>query len=192
MATSAVAIRNPVYGEDESDVLISKATWTLKLSGLVFAGLLVIGRSASYGNVTWTPTFHPADAPLIVLSTSHGSPLPAPTKYKGVDSAAISKRSAAAEVVVFNPGSSGDGEDNRQGDQNGGTAGHVDKNHPDDHDSDVTGSGNTAAGSGHGSGAGTVAQASSTSAAQGSGNGSGAATAGNASRTSAAAQGSGH
>src|ERR1700736_5333996 len=109
MATSAVAIRNPVYGEDESDVLISKATWTLKLSGLVFAGLLVIGRSASYGNVTWTPTFPPAGAPLIVLSTSHGNPLPASTKYKGVDPAAISKRSAATEVVVFDPGKGGDG-----------------------------------------------------------------------------------
>src|ERR1700674_6035268 len=108
MATSAVAIRNPVYGEDESDVLISKATWTLKLSGLVFAGLLVIGRSASYGNVTWTPTFHPANSPLIVQLDGSRKPAPVVPKL-GSGEAVMIKASAANEVLAFNPGNSGDG-----------------------------------------------------------------------------------
>ena len=68
MVTTATAIPIPLY-EDDSDALISKSTWPLKLSGLVFAGLLLIGRSASYGNVTWTPTYHPAASPLIVQTS---------------------------------------------------------------------------------------------------------------------------
>src|ERR1700736_4270754 len=110
MATSAVAIRNPVYGEDESDVLISKATWTLKLSGLVFAGLLVIGRSASYGNVTWTPAYHAASSPLVVLVAGSQKPAPVVPKLGNVDGL-MSKASAANEVIVFHPGNSGDGQD---------------------------------------------------------------------------------
>src|SRR5207245_11194265 len=115
VGSSAAVIRNPAYAEDGSEVLISKATWSLKLSGMLFAGLLILGRSASYGNVTWTPTLHPAGSPLIVTINSHSTPKPVPSSAKGSDPAAVSKRSAAAEVVAFDPGNSGDGEDGHHG-----------------------------------------------------------------------------
>ena len=52
MSTDGTLLRGIAYEQDgESDQLISRATWSLKLSGLVFAGLLVLGRSASSGNV---------------------------------------------------------------------------------------------------------------------------------------------
>lgn len=42
MSTDSNVLRHFDYQEvDESEQLISKATWSLKLSGLVFAGLLV-------------------------------------------------------------------------------------------------------------------------------------------------------
>src|SRR4029077_4013990 len=98
-------VRNPAYLPDDSEVLISKSTWTLKLSGLVFAGLLVIGRSASYGNLSWTPTFHPADSPLVVELAGSRQPAPIVPKILSID-AVMNKASAANEVVVFHPGNS--------------------------------------------------------------------------------------
>src|SRR6202011_4773124 len=133
MATSAVAIRNPVYGEDESDVLISKATWTLKLSGLVFAGLLVIGRSASYGNVTWTPAYHAASTPLIVQLAGSQKPAPVVPSFGSIDGL-MNKASTANEVIAFHPGNSGDG-----GEGNGSGASSM--HGPNDHDSDAQGGG---------------------------------------------------
>src|SRR2546421_55341 len=178
VGSSAAVIRNPAYAEDGSEVLISKATWSLKLSGMLFAGLLILGRSASYGNVTWTPTLHPAGSPLIVTINSHSTPKPVPSSAKGSDPAALSKRSAAAEVVAFDPGNSGDGEDGHNGGSgDSGDNSHDQKSQTNDHDADANGSGHTAAGSGHGSGAGTAAHASSTSA-KGSSGSAGASAAG--------------
>src|SRR3981081_1977861 len=178
--TTLAGSRNPVY-DDDGDVLISKSTWSLKLSGLIFAGLLVLGRSASYGNLTWSATFHPASTPLTVIQgATKPHPIPAtPKNVGGLDAAALSKRSAASEVVVFNPGNSNDEKDgNGNGDShedsNGGNA-----NHHDD-----------GQGSGHGSGNGTAAHASSPRPSQGSGHGSGAVSAAGPSSTSA--KGSGH
>jgi len=65
--TSSYLVNRAVYDTVDSEVLISKSTWPLKLSGFVFAGLLIVGRSASYGDVTWTPTYHAASSPLQVL-----------------------------------------------------------------------------------------------------------------------------
>ncbi|TMF84638.1 MAG: hypothetical protein E6I07_12295, partial [Chloroflexi bacterium] len=95
------------YGEDDTEALISKSTWSLKLSGLIFAGLLIIGRSASYGNIQWTPTFHPAGTPLTVIETTRPStpnPAQVPKTLPSVDSAALTKRAAAAEVISFSVG----------------------------------------------------------------------------------------
>ena len=108
MATTAAAIPIPLY-EDDSDALISKSTWPLKLSGLVFAGLLLIGRSASYGNVTWTPTYHPAASPLIVQTSSQPRPVPAIPNVHTADPAALSKPSTAEEVVAFSAGNAAGG-----------------------------------------------------------------------------------
>jgi len=59
VSTDGTLLRRMAYEQDgESDQLISKATWSLKLSGLVCGVLLVLGRSASSGNVVWNPTFH--------------------------------------------------------------------------------------------------------------------------------------
>src|SRR5205807_1182840 len=109
---------SPAYLDDDSEVLISKATWPIKLSGIIAAGLLVIGRSASYGNVTWTPAFHPASSPLVVIINNVPKPAPLPAVPKtvpSVDPALISKRSAASEIIAFHPGKAsgeGDGESN--------------------------------------------------------------------------------
>jgi len=100
--TETNTLVNRAYQEDDADALISKSSWSLKLSGLVFAGLLVIGRSASYGNIQWTPTFHQASTPLVVIQTLNSSksdPAPIPKKAPSIDSAAaLSKRAAASEV----------------------------------------------------------------------------------------------
>src|ERR1700682_2980354 len=138
LAISAATPGNPV-ADGELEVLISKSTWSLKLSGLIFAGLLVVGRSASYGNVTWTPTFHAAGSPLIVQASGHPAPAPAPPALRTDVAGAMSKPSAAHEVVVFNPGNSGDGQDGNNGSGGG-------SNHHDD-----------GQGRGHGSGKGTAA-----------------------------------
>src|SRR2546428_3083798 len=56
VTTDHVFLRAAKYEtDDETDVLISRSTWSLKLSGLIAGVLLVIGRSASYGNITWSP-----------------------------------------------------------------------------------------------------------------------------------------
>src|ERR1700738_3279283 len=145
------------YAMDDSEVLISKATWTLKLSGLVFAGLLIVGRSASYGNITWSPAHHSAASPLVVEVAHRNAPAPSLPTLRGSDPAALSKPSAADERVAFSPGTSGDGEGGHSGD--GGNSG------GDHHD---------AQGSGHGSGnaASTVTETSASVNAQGSGHGS--------------------
>ena len=116
--------RNPAY-EDDRDTLISKASWPLRVSGIVFAGLLLIGRSASYGNVTWTPAFHANATPLVVIAGGQKAP-PIPPKPVQNDPAAISKRSAADEVVAFSPGNDddeGDGHSGSGGDEHGGSGG---------------------------------------------------------------------
>ena len=66
--------------DDHSDELISKSTWSLKISGLVCGVLLVLGRSASYGNVTWTPVYHAPSSPLVVLIVEKPSKAPAPAR----------------------------------------------------------------------------------------------------------------
>src|SRR5437868_7093020 len=109
--TSSYLVNRSVYSAVDSEQLISKSTWPLKLSGFVFAGLLVVGRSASYGDVTWTPTFHPA-SPLQVITMTNSKPAPStpvPKTNGNTDASAAVKRSAADEVVVFNAGDSGDG-----------------------------------------------------------------------------------
>src|SRR5438552_1408991 len=156
---SSFASNRAIYDAVDSEALISKSTWSLKLSGLVFAGLLVLGRSASYGNVTWTPTLHPASLPLTVIH-SQRAPAPSTPNYRTSDPADLSKPAAAEEVIAFSPGNSAGGSDAEK-------ASH---------------------GSGHGSGAGTAGGPSSTSA-KGSGHGSGAGSAGGPSITSAKGSG---
>src|SRR5256712_11342574 len=100
--------------EDPNEVLVSRSTWPLKLSGLVFAGLLVLGRSASYGDVTWTPTYHAASSPLQVLMVGKSSPppnTPVPKSHGNIDPSRAVKRSAAEEVLPFNAGRRGEGRD---------------------------------------------------------------------------------
>ena len=87
MITSSGVILPLAYGGDSAEALISKSTWPLKVSGLVFAGLLVLGRSASYGNVTWTPTYHGPGSPLIV-QTSGVPAAPAKPILRSADPAA--------------------------------------------------------------------------------------------------------
>jgi hypothetical protein len=133
VTTDSTFLRNPAYVDDESEVLISRSSWPLKLSGIAFGVLLVLGRSASYGNITWTPTYHSAGSPLIVLINSKPSPSPTvPKTLPSINAAAISKRSAATEVVTFSPG----------------------RNATDDGDGDASGSGNSDAGTVTGSNAG--------------------------------------
>src|SRR5205807_9098527 len=79
---------------------------------LVFAGLLVLGRSATYGNVTWTPTFHPAATPLQVIEHGRAPTPPMPAAPLKMDPLAAVKRSAADEVLAFSAG-------DEQGDGNG-------------------------------------------------------------------------
>src|SRR5439155_2454 len=102
----------------------------LKLSGLVFAGLLVIGRSASYGNIQWTPTFHQADTPLVVIQTvkrSAPNPNPIPKTLPSIDSAALSKRAAASEVIAFSAGKTAT--DDTEADGNGSPSSVGDSHH---------------------------------------------------------------
>lgn len=116
MTTTITLARNPAYEDDDSEELVSKATWPLKLSGLLFAGMLVLGRSATYGNITWAPAHHGASAPLVVVVHATDPSTPGPSTPKSVpltDPGALGTRSAADEVVTFSPGSnSGDDEDN--------------------------------------------------------------------------------
>ena len=112
MTASVISPRNAAYLSDDSEVLISKSTWTLKLSGLLFAGLLVIGRSASYGNLTWTPTFHAADSPLVVQLAASKKPAPAMPNLGTGTPAVMTKAAAAEEVVAFHPGNSDGGDGN--------------------------------------------------------------------------------
>src|SRR5437899_3679588 len=121
LSTTAAAVSIYAY-EDESDALISKSTWPLKLSGLVFAGLLLIGRSASYGNVTWTPTYHSAFSPLIVQTGGQPRPAPAIPKVRTIDAAALSKPSAAEEVVTFSAGNAAGGSEGATGSKAGSGA----------------------------------------------------------------------
>ena len=121
MTSSVASPRNAAYFSGDSEVLISKSTWPLKLSGLLFAGLLVIGRSASYGNVTWTPTFHEASSPLVVELAASRKPAPPMPNLGSGTPAILTKAAAAEEVVAFHPGNSGDGEDGNG--ENGGGGG---------------------------------------------------------------------
>src|SRR5260370_16644812 len=102
LTTSVATARNPAYLPDDSEVLISKAMWTLKVSGLVFAGLLVIGRSASYGNVTWTPAYHAASSPLVVQVAGSQKPAPVVPKVGNVDGL-MSKASPPHKVLTSHP-----------------------------------------------------------------------------------------
>src|SRR6202158_4540715 len=157
LTISVAPARNPAYLPDDSEDLISKSTWPLKLSGLVFAGLLVIGRSASYGNVTWTPAYHAASTPLTVQLAGSQKPAPVVPSFGSIDGL-MNKASTANEVIAFHPGNSGDG-----GEGNGSGASSM--HGQNDHDSDAQGSGNTAAGSTNGSTNGaTTANETSTSA----------------------------
>ena len=107
MATDHTFLRTANYDvDDETDGLISRSTWSLKLSGVIAGVLLVIGRSASYGAITWAPAYHHASAPLtvIVSTKTPANPLPAiPKTLPSADPAAISKQSAAYEVITFSP-----------------------------------------------------------------------------------------
>ena len=113
------------YEQDgESDQLISKATWSLKLSGLVCGVLLVLGRSASSGNVVWNPTFHQSSAPLTVIVKNQvpSHPLPqVPKTIPNISNAALSKRAAASEVIAFSPGKNADTTTEGEGDVSGAT-----------------------------------------------------------------------
>ncbi len=139
MTTTITPARNHAYEDDDSEVLISKATWPLKLTGLLFAGMLVIGRSASYGNITWTPAYHSAISPLVVVHQSDGS-APAPAVPKSVpltDPGALSKRTAADEIVSFAPGSnSGDDEGKDKEKDRGGREKEKEKEKDKDKDKD--------------------------------------------------------
>ena len=112
MADTSMAIGAPTI--DDGEVLISRSSWPLRLSGLLFAGLLVVGRAASGGQIVWLPAYHADPTPLIVVinQPKPGTPPALPKSLPGNPAAAISKKSAAAEVITFSPGknsSSGDG-----------------------------------------------------------------------------------
>src|SRR5438552_18523701 len=95
------------YEQDgESDQLISKSTWSLKISGLVCGVLLVLGRSASYGNVTWTPVYHAPSSPLVVLIVEKPSKALAPPspKLPSIDATSPKMRAASEEVATFSAG----------------------------------------------------------------------------------------
>src|SRR3989454_10483334 len=104
---------------DDGEVLISRSSWPLRLSGLLFAGLLVVGRAASGGQIVWLPAYHANPTPLIGVinqpkpATPTTPTTPAlPKSLPGNPAAAISKKSAASEVITFSPGKnsgSGDG-----------------------------------------------------------------------------------
>ena len=125
MSTDSTLLRHFDHQADDDDGehLISKSTWPLKVSGLVFAGLLVLGRSASSGNVVWNPTFHPASSPLVVVlkvaAPQHPAP-PVPRTIPNINNAALSKKSAANEVIAFSPGKNAAG-DEGEGDVSGAT-----------------------------------------------------------------------
>src|SRR5256712_1353952 len=103
---------------DDGEVLISRSSWPLRLSGLLFAGLLVVGRAASGGQIVWLPAYHANPTPLIVVINQPKPGTPAtpttpalPKSLPGNPAAAISKKSAASEVVTFSPGkNSGSGD----------------------------------------------------------------------------------
>ena len=180
--TSSYLVNRAVYDTVDSEVLISKSTWPLKLSGFVFAGLLIVGRSASYGDVTWTPTYHAASSPLQVLMVGKSSPspnTPVPKSNGNIDPSSAVKRSAAEEVLAFNAGDSGEGGDGGGHDGNhshDGKSGGGDQsksqhsNENDSHGSAHTG----AAGTGSGSGQSSVAKTGAAGTAAGSGQSSGA------------------
>src|SRR2546428_5648950 len=112
--TSSYLVNRAVYDSVDSEALLSKSTWPLKLSGFVFAGLLIVGRSASYGDVTWTPAYHAASSPLQILVVGKSNPppnTPVPKSNGNIDPSAAVKRSAAEEVLAFNAGDSGEGGD---------------------------------------------------------------------------------
>ncbi len=140
MTITITLARNPAYEDDDSEPLITKATWPLKVSGLLFAGMLVLGRSASYGNITWTPAHHAATSPLVVVHQTDGSsPPPAlPKSARLSDLGALSKRTAADEVVTFSPGSnsSDDGEKEKREEPKGDAK---DPKNDRDHDHDARG-----------------------------------------------------
>ncbi|TMF23521.1 MAG: hypothetical protein E6I31_05380, partial [Chloroflexi bacterium] len=125
MSTDGTLLRRMAYEQDgESDQLISKATWSLKLSGLVCGVLLVLGRSASSGNVVWNPTFHQSSAPLTVIVKNQvpSHPLPqVPKTIPNISNAALSKRAAASEVIAFSPGKNADTTTEGEGDVSGAT-----------------------------------------------------------------------
>src|SRR5437879_11572627 len=90
---------------DDGEVLISRSSWPLRLSGLLFAGLLVVGRAASGGQIVWLPAYHANPTPLIVIINNSKPPAPpAIPKTLPDPAAAISKKSAASEVITFSPG----------------------------------------------------------------------------------------
>ncbi|HYM50919.1 MAG TPA: hypothetical protein VET65_10175, partial [Candidatus Limnocylindrales bacterium] len=68
MTTANTFLRRNTYSrDDDGEELISKSTWSMRLSGIIAGVLLVIGRSASYGNITWQPAYHPATSGLVVI-----------------------------------------------------------------------------------------------------------------------------
>src|SRR5881227_1135402 len=115
VATDRLVLRGRAYLRDDgSEELISKSTWALKATGLLFGALLVVGRTASAGNIVWNPTHHSATTPLLVISAAvqkSGQPSrQAPKSPPCSDPAALAKRAAAHEVIAFSPGKdSGDG-----------------------------------------------------------------------------------
>src|SRR5260370_36400374 len=94
----------PTSADDE--VLISRSTWSLRLSGLLFAGLLVVGRAASGGQIVWLPAFHANPTPLIVIinTSTPATPPALPNTLPRDPAAAVSKKSAPAAVIPFSPG----------------------------------------------------------------------------------------
>jgi len=108
-ATHTAFLRQGSYVEDDdAQTLVSKSSWTLKATGILFGALLLAGRTASSGAIVWTPTYHPASTPLNVIATpasKSGAPSRQPPKSSpGSDSAALAKRAAAYEVVAFSAG----------------------------------------------------------------------------------------
>src|SRR5579864_9142009 len=121
-ATSTFSPGSTYSRDDDGDELIARSSWSLRFSGIIAGVLLVIGRSASYGNITWTPFYHQVSSPLVVIemASKHPAPIPGlPKTVPNIDPALLSKRSAAAEVVTFSPGKMSPGSD----DASGGNAG---------------------------------------------------------------------
>jgi len=115
----ALRLRRPAAEFDDGfDALLTKSTWPLKLSGVLCAGMLVLGRTAVSGTISSVPASPTSTPSAAVLHQEASRPDPGPALPKTrpyLDPAALSKRMEAVEVITFSPGNSSDGDHGDKG-----------------------------------------------------------------------------